>query len=92
MTLCVPVSEVSEGETCDAIVGQNFASIEQNECGLGKDGPVFCNWSVDFSTEGDYLWMYSDLGEGGTYACRTARSTSRTTRSSTSATRPSPAS
>ena len=67
MTLCVPVSE---GETCDAIVGQNFASIEQYECGLGKDGPVLCNWSVDFSAEGDYLWMYSDLGEGGTYACK----------------------
>lgn len=66
-TLCVPVSQ---GDDCDAIVGHTFASVEQYECGLAKNGPVLCNWTVDFAANGDYLWMYSDLGEGGTYACK----------------------
>lgn len=65
--LCVPVLV---GDVCDAIVGQSFTSVEQYECGIAKNGPVLCNWSIDLSANGDYLWMYSDLGEGGTYACK----------------------
>jgi hypothetical protein len=67
MTLCVPVSE---GEACDAIVGNGFASLEEYECGLGKDGPVMCNWNIEFDTAGLYMWTYSDVGQGGEFACK----------------------
>lgn len=67
MMLCVPVSS---GPTCDAIVGTMFSSVEQYECGITKDGVEMCNWSIDFQESGDYLWSYSDVGEGGTYACK----------------------
>lgn len=65
--LCVPVSS---GADCDAIVGMRFESVEELECGLSKDGEVLCHWSIDFSDEGDYQWTYSDIGEGGHYACK----------------------
>ena len=54
---------------CEAIVGTTFASIEELECGLGPTGPVPCHWQIVFEEDGDYLWNYSDVGEGGTYTC-----------------------
>lgn len=54
---------------CEAIVGTTFSSVEELECGLGPDGPVPCHWQIVFEEDGDYLWQYSDIGEGGTYAC-----------------------
>lgn len=56
-------------DACDAIVGTTFSSIEELECGLGPEGPIPCHWTVAFEEDGDYLWQYSDLGEGGSYAC-----------------------
>jgi|GEM_PF-2484178 len=67
MTLCVPISE---GEACDAIVGQTLRSVEEYECGIAKDGPVMCNWTITLEADGSYLWMYSDIGQGGDYACK----------------------
>jgi hypothetical protein len=55
---------------CEQIVGTTFLSVEQLECGLGPDGPVLCNWQITFEEDGDYLWMYSDVGDGGTYSCQ----------------------
>lgn len=57
---------------CEAIVGTTFSSIEELECGLGPDGPVPCHWQVTFEESGDYLWQYSDVGEGGTYTCESS--------------------
>lgn len=65
-SVCLPVSE---GDACDALVGQHFESVEELECGIEPDGLGSCNWTVNFDDEGGYLWMYSDLGEGGDYLC-----------------------
>jgi hypothetical protein len=54
---------------CEQIVGITFESIDELECGLGPMGVELCHWSVEFTVEGDYLWMYSDVGQGGSYAC-----------------------
>ncbi len=54
---------------CEAIVGTTFASVEELECGLGPKGPVPCHWRITFEDDGEYLWQYSDVGEGGTYSC-----------------------
>jgi len=51
------------------IVGKVFASLEELECGLGPKGPILCNWSITFEESGDFLWQYSDVGQGGTYTC-----------------------
>jgi hypothetical protein len=61
--------EYQPDAVCEQIVGTTFASVEELECGLGPDGPVPCHWQITFEEDGDYLWMYSDVGEGGTYAC-----------------------
>lgn len=61
--------EGSPDEACDDIVGTTFQSVEQQECGLGKDGPILCNWTLDFGADGSFLWMYSDIGEGSNYTC-----------------------
>jgi hypothetical protein len=55
---------------CEQIVGTTFLSVEALECGLGPEGPVLCNWQITFEEDGDYLWMYSDVGESGTYTCQ----------------------
>jgi hypothetical protein len=54
---------------CNFIIGTTFSSVEELECGLGPDGPVLCHWQVTFEEDGDWLWQYSDVGEGGTYTC-----------------------
>ena len=56
--------------TCPQIVGATFRSVDELECGLGREGPVLCNWQITFEEDGDYLWNYSDVGEGGTYGCQ----------------------
>jgi hypothetical protein len=45
---------------CDTVPGSTFVSVDEHECGLGADGVVMCQWR---------LWLYSDLGEGGSYSC-----------------------
>ena len=54
---------------CEQIVGTRFSSIEELECGLTPEGPALCHWSIVFEENGDYLWQYSDVGQGGTYTC-----------------------
>ena len=54
---------------CDAIVGTSFLSIEELECGLTPMGVELCHWQLVFEDDGEYLWMHSDVGEGGTYTC-----------------------
>jgi hypothetical protein len=56
-------------DACEQIVGTTFASIEELECGLTPEGPALCHWSIVFEEDGDYLWQYSDVGQGGTYTC-----------------------
>ena len=63
-------SETGEPDAvCEQIVGTRFSSIEELECGLTPDGPALCHWSIVFEENGDYLWQYSDVGQGGTYTC-----------------------
>lgn len=64
--LCMPESFDAY---CGSIIGRTFYSLEQLECGLTPEGPVLCNWSIAFDTNGDYLWMHSDVGEGSSYTC-----------------------
>lgn len=54
---------------CEQIVGTTFSSVEELECGLGPKGVELCNWTIVFEENGDYLWQYSDVGQGGTYTC-----------------------
>lgn len=54
---------------CEAIVGTTFESIDELECGITPDGVELCNWQVRFEENGEWLWMYSDVGEGGEYTC-----------------------
>jgi hypothetical protein len=54
---------------CEQIVGTTFSSVEELECGLTPMGPQLCHWTVVFEEDGDYLWQYSDVGQGGTYTC-----------------------
>ena len=65
--LCVPVAA---GDACGALVGHTFSSVDEYECGIAKDGLIYCNWSIDLAANGQYNWLYSDLGEGGEYACQ----------------------
>ncbi|MCA9653973.1 MAG: hypothetical protein H6712_03745 [Myxococcales bacterium] len=55
--------------TCAEIVGTTFQSVDELECGLDPMGPVLCHWTLEFGSDGSFLWMYSDIGEGGTYSC-----------------------
>lgn len=64
--LCVDQAELGD---CGFVVGRTFTSIEELECGLGPKGPELCNWSVAFAFDGTFMWMHSDVGEGGSYAC-----------------------
>lgn len=54
---------------CDAIVGATFLSADELECGLGPMGVELCHWQIVFEEDGSYLWMYSDIGQGGDYVC-----------------------
>ncbi len=64
--LCVPVLS---GDACDMAVG-TYLSLEEYECGLSPDGVEMCQWSVSLEFSGEYVWMYSDIGEGGNFACK----------------------
>lgn len=64
--LCV--DEAALG-ACGFVLGRTFTSVEELECGLGPKGPALCNWSVAFAFDGTFMWMHSDVGEGGSYAC-----------------------
>lgn len=55
--------------TCGAgLWGETFRSLEDQECGLGPDGPVLCRWTLSFGDE-TYDWSYSDVAESGTVTC-----------------------
>ena len=54
---------------CEAIVGTTFESIEELECGLTPEGVELCHWQVRFEDNGEWLWNYSDVGQGGDYTC-----------------------
>lgn len=73
---CVAFFDLCLGDApdlvCGALVGTTFLSTEELECGLGPDGPVLCHWQIAFEVDGDYLWQYSDIGQGGTYTCEGA--------------------
>ena len=64
--LCMP--ETFDA-VCASIIGKHFESLEELECGPAPDPGVFCNWTIDFLGDGSFLWMYSDIGQAGTYTC-----------------------
>lgn len=43
--------------------------IDELECGLGSNGPVLCHWTLAFGVDGTFEWMYSDIGQSGSYNC-----------------------
>ncbi len=55
-------------DACDAVEGAVYYSVDELECGLAPDGPVLCNWSIQFAG-GEFNWQYSDVGQSGTYTC-----------------------
>jgi hypothetical protein len=64
-------TETGDGDSSDAcslVLDQSYASREQLECGLGPDGVVLCNWTIDFDGS-QYVWNYSDVGQSDAYAC-----------------------
>ncbi len=54
---------------CGSIIGKTFFSIEEYDCGLGKDGPIPCHWRVGFSSDGEFNWNYTDISLDGDYTC-----------------------
>ena len=64
--LCVPVIT---GDACDSVVGM-YLSIEEYECGITPDGLAMCQWQITLGSDGQYNWLYSDVGEGGNFACK----------------------
>jgi hypothetical protein len=56
---------------CGSIVSRSFRSIEEYECGQTPEGVALCHWQITFDSDGDgtFLWMYSDVGQGGVYQC-----------------------
>jgi hypothetical protein len=65
-SLCMPDTFDA---VCGSIIGQNFESVDELECGLEPMGPVLCHWTISFADDGSYLWMHSDVGQGGSYTC-----------------------
>jgi hypothetical protein len=59
----------SAPEGCGFEAPATFRSVEEGECGLGPDGVVMCQWTVSFAADGTFSWMYSDLGDSGTWSC-----------------------
>ena len=56
-------------DTCAAIDGKTFVSVNQMECGPSPDaGVTLCNWHITF-TGGAYSWSHSDVVETGSYGC-----------------------
>lgn len=66
--LCVEDGDVVDA-VCESIIGTTFLSVDELECGLGQKGPVLCHWQITFAENGEFLWMHSDVGEGGDYTC-----------------------
>ncbi len=64
----VCTDEVAD-EACAEVIGTTFWSIDLLECGLGPVGVEMCHWSIHFEEDGTFSWMYSDVGDMGTYAC-----------------------
>jgi hypothetical protein len=56
-------------DSCAAVRGKSFASVNPMECGLGPNGVVTCHWSVVFHADGTFAWAHSDVSESGTYSC-----------------------
>lgn len=65
-TLCLPVQA---DPVCDAVIGETFYSVDELECGPSRGEQVLCKWQIMFGEDGSYSWLYSDIGEGGTYTC-----------------------
>jgi hypothetical protein len=56
-------------QSCAAIEGRIYESVDEHEVGLGPDGPAMGRWSVIFKNDGNYEWNHSDIQEGGRYFC-----------------------
>jgi hypothetical protein len=56
-------------QSCSAIEGSVFESVDNHEVGLGPNGPAMGKWSVTFKTDGNYQWNHSDVQESGRYFC-----------------------
>ena len=59
-----------DSDTCAALQGRNFTTVEDAPCGLTPSGsPAFCAWSIDFRN-GRYSWTFEgDQAEAGSYSC-----------------------
>jgi hypothetical protein len=55
-------------DACEVIDGNTYVSLEEMECGLGPNGPEYCNWHISFDS-GTWDWSHSDVMETGGYTC-----------------------
>ena len=53
---------------CSELVGQQYSSVEELECGNTPEGPAYCHWTLSFE-EATYQWMRSDAALAGSYDC-----------------------
>lgn len=62
-------ADTAPAGACAELAGSAWGSVEELECGLGPDGVALCHWRLSFTTDGAFMWRYSDVGEGGRWAC-----------------------
>ena len=63
------LSDTGVRGACTDLGGSAWGSVDELECGLGPDGVALCHWRLSFTTDGAFTWRYSDVGEGGRWAC-----------------------
>lgn len=65
---CGGEDESGSGENaCDYIVGNNYSSVEDLECGVGKSP---CPWQLFFNSDMRYEYRHSDQVSYGDYSCK----------------------
>ena len=55
-------------DPCSVLSGQTYASVNELECGNTPAGPVFCTWTLSFSSM-EFQWSRADTLQTGTYSC-----------------------
>lgn len=66
---CALGSDSGTAARCAALPDSTWFSIEELECGQGPKGVVLCHWTLAFDADGGFIWLYSDVGQAGTWTC-----------------------
>jgi hypothetical protein len=62
-------SDTGASGACADLAGSGWGSVDELECGLAPEGVALCHWRLSYTTDGAFTWRYSDVGEGGRWAC-----------------------